>query len=406
LAKRWNRAETWIGLLVLGIGGVILAVAGLWIYVSATATPIHPNPQDVPSQAGAVPSHQWTDAVERGRQIMRAGLSEQNLPGVSVAVGVDGEIVWTEGFGFADIDRKTPVTSRTRFRIGTASIPLTSAAAGLLLERNQLSVDEKIQTYVPEYPATKWPVTVRQVMAHTAGIGSDGGDEGPLFGQHCDRPVDALPFFAERELRFEPGTQYSYSRFGWIAISAAIEKITGQPLLTFMQKQIFEPLRMDDTMPDLSTEADPDRSTSYFPRFAADPKYGPDVMRELDLSCYSGSSVFLSTASDMVRFVLAINNGELLQPATVKLLQTSETLTSGAETGYGLGWDLDTLTTKGGQPVAVVGHDGDLLGGIVSSVITVPSYGNVVVAVISNTSYADTPALALQVAEAFTSPKK
>jgi serine beta-lactamase-like protein LACTB len=400
VAKRWNRTETWIGLIVLGIGGVMLAVGGLWIYVSATAIPLHPDAQQVPSQAGAAPADRWASAVESGRQIVRAGVSEQNLPGVSVAVAIDGGIVWAEGFGWADIDKKRPVTPRTRFRIGTLSIPLTSAAAGLLVEKGALQLDEKIQSYVPEFPEQKWPVTLRQLMAHTAGVRSDSGDEGPLFGEQCDRPVEALPFFADSELLFEPGTAYRYSRFGWIAVSAAIEQAAGTPFLTFMQRRIFEPLRMDDTMADTPAAADPDRSTSYFPRFAADPRYGPDVMRELNLSCYAGSSVFVSTPTDLARFALAIDGGTLLQPATVQLLQTSQKLPSGEETAYGLGWDLETVPLSG-KPAIAVGHDGDALGGIVGSLLTFRDRG-LIVAVISNTSYADTPALALQIAEAFT----
>ena len=406
MAKKWNKTEILVGLVVFGIGGIVLAVAGLWIYISATTIPLHPNAQDVPSASQSDPAAKWDDAVERARQVVRAGVSEQNLPGVSVAVGIGDEIVWAEGFGFADIEKKAPVTPATKFRIGTASIPLTAAAAGLLIEKNLLNLDEKIQTYVAEFPEKQWPVTLRQVMAHTAGIPSDGGDEGPLFGQHCDRPVDALPFFADRDLRFEPGTQYSYSRFGYILVSATIEKAGDDPFVIFMQKHIFDPLGMNDTLPDSMTEPIPDRSISYFPRFAGDPKYGPDVMRDLDLSCYSGSSIFLSTASDMVRFTLAIDNGKLLQPATVRQLQMSQELRSGEKTGYGLGWDLDEVKTSGGEPINVIGHDGDLLGGVAGSIVTVPSHGNVVVAVFSNTSYADTALLAANIAEVFGHPKK
>ena len=76
------------------------------------------------------------------------------------------------------------------FRIGTASVALTSAAVGLLLEKRRLSLDEAIQIHVPEFPKHQWPVTLRQLMAHTAGVANDGGDEGPLFSERCERPVD------------------------------------------------------------------------------------------------------------------------------------------------------------------------------------------------------------------------
>jgi len=402
MSKRWNRAETWLGLIVLGIGGVILAVGGLWIYVSATTTPLHPDAASVPSAAQSDPARQWATAVEQARQVARAAVAEQNLPGLSVAVGVGDQLAWAEGFGWANLEKRVPVAPQTRFRIGTASIALTSAAVGLLLEGGKLSLDDEIQKHVPEFPGKKWPVTLRHLMGHQAGIRSDGGDEGPLFSQQCDRPVDAFQHFADGDLRFEPGTEYRYTRFGWIVVSAAVEAAAQEPFLTFMQKKVFTPLGMNDTLPDSTTEPISDLATSYFPRFAADPRYGPDPMRELGLSCYSGGGVFLSTASDLVRFGMAINGGKLLQPATVDLLQASQRLPSGEETGYGLGWDIETVTLSGEQ-TRTVGHDGDALGGIVASLMTFRER-KLVVAVISNTSYADTPAVALRIAEAFAEP--
>jgi serine beta-lactamase-like protein LACTB len=399
VAKGWNRIETWLALMVAGVGLVILAVAGLFIYVNATTRPLHPNAQDVASVTNSAPLPTWTAAVEQARPIVRAAIAEQNLPGLSVAVGAGNEIVWAEGFGLADLEKKVTVTPDTRFRIGTASTALTSAAAGLLIEQGRLLLDEPVQKHVPEFPEKQWPVTLRQVMGHVAGIPSDGGDEGALFSRHCDRPVEALPHFAGRSLRFEPGTQYGFSNYGWIVVSAAIEAAANEPFLTFMQKQIFEPLGMSRTHPDSAADAAPDRATAYFPRFAADPRYGPDPMREVDYSCYAGSSVFLSTPSDLVRFAIAIKSGKLLQPATVQLLQTAQRLPSGQETGYGLGWDLETATLAG-QPTRVVGHDGESLGGMVASLVTFPDHP-FVVSVTSNTSYADTYAVALKIAEAF-----
>jgi serine beta-lactamase-like protein LACTB, mitochondrial len=100
-----------------------------------------------------------------------------------------------------------------------------------------------------------------------------------------------------------------------------------------------------------------------------------------------------------VRFGLAMNSGKLLQPATVQLLQTSQRLTSGQQTGYGLGWDLETVTLAG-ETTQAFGHDGKSLGGRVATLNTFRERG-IVVAVMSNISYANTSALALKVAESF-----
>jgi serine beta-lactamase-like protein LACTB len=339
-------------------------------------------------------------ATAQGRRAVRAALSEKNLPGLSVAVGVGGQLVWAEGFGWADLERHEPMTPETQLRIGTASIALTSAAAGLLFERGALKLDEPIQTYVPQFPKKPWPVTVRQLMGHVAGLGNDGGDESALFSQHCERPVDALPAFADDDLRFQPGTQYRFSRYDWIVISAAIEAAADEPFLDVMRTQVFEPLDMDATRADSATDKIPHRAAPYFPRYSADPTYGLDPTRDLDLSCYAGGIAFLSTPSDLVRFGMAMTGGTLLKPATVQALQTSQRLTSGAETGYGLGWDLETVPLSGAQ-ATMVGHDGDVLGGQVASLMTFRERG-LVVAVVSNTSYADTFAVASMVADAFT----
>jgi CubicO group peptidase (beta-lactamase class C family) len=394
-----SRIETWVALGAVAVGLLVTGLMGVWVFMSATVTPLHPSPARVPTLARSAPLPRWAGAVDQGRQLVRTALSEQNLPGLSVAVGVGGDLVWAEGFGWADLGKRVPVAPDTRFRIGTASVALTSAAVGLLLEQGRLRLDDEIQAHVPAFPPKEWPVTLRQVMGHTAGIRTDGGDEGPLFSAHCERPVDALEHFANRPLLFEPGTHYRYSSYGWILMSAAVEAAADEPFLRFMRTQVFEPLGMVDTRPDEPTGSTADRATSYFPRFAADPRYGPDPMREVDYSCYAGASVLQSTPSDLVRFGMAIIRGTLLQPATVALLQTSLRLPSGEETGYGLGWDLESVTLAG-KETRMVGHDGELLGGMAASLMTFPDRG-IVVAVISNISYADTSALGLRIAEAF-----
>jgi len=250
-------------------------------------------------------------------------------------------------------------------------------------------------------------------MAHTAGVVSDD-DGGQLFTKHCEAPSEALQYFAEKPLLFQPGTRHRYSSYGWILISTAIEAAAHEPFLRFMQEQIFDPLGMRDTVPDSAPALDDDfpainlvreliydpqarrgpsrgsakkdKVTPYFTRFASDPKYGMHVMRPLDYSCYAGSSEFVSTPSDLVRFGMAIRKGKLLQPATVESL-------------HGLGWYATTLPIAGKQR-RVIGQNGDSLGGMVASLMMIPE-DDIVVAVTSNISHADTFSIAVKAAESF-----
>jgi serine beta-lactamase-like protein LACTB, mitochondrial len=399
-----SRVEIWLALMVLAVGAVLAAILGLFAYMSMTATPLHPDAQLVPSVTRSEPLSKWTDAARQGRQIVRSGVAGQNLPGVSVAVGVDGDIVWAEGFGWADLAKRVAVTPDTRFRIANVSNALTSAAVGLLLEKHKLNLDDEIQAYVPEFPEKQWPVTLRQLMGHVAGVRNDAGDEEPL-SERCERTVDGLRRFAERPLLFEPGTRYRTSSYGWILVSAAVEDAAGEPFFTFMRVQVFEPLGMAATRPDSAADPIVDRATFYFPRFAGDTRYGPELAREGDHSCFAGAGAFLSTPSDLVRFGMAINGGKLLQPATVEMLQTPQRLISGDQTEYGLGWQLETASLAG-EPTRVAGHGTkkDFIGGT-ASLITFPERG-IVVAVTSNISFADTHSIGLSIAQAFAEPAR
>jgi CubicO group peptidase (beta-lactamase class C family) len=105
-----------------------LAAAFTACHAVTVSAPLFAQPADVPSVTAATPSSRWTAAVDRARPMVRAAVIEQNLPGVSIAVGADGGVVWAEGFGWRDVVTQTPVTPATRFAIGTATPAITPAA--------------------------------------------------------------------------------------------------------------------------------------------------------------------------------------------------------------------------------------------------------------------------------------
>jgi CubicO group peptidase (beta-lactamase class C family) len=396
MARSW--VKTGIGVVIAGAALVAVVVGGIFLYVSATAMPLHPDPGAVPSVADATPPAAWLAAAETARRSVRAAIGTQNLPGLSVAVGRAGEIVWAEGFGFADLGTRSGVTARTRFRIGDVSMPLTSAAVGLLAEERRLNLESDIHMYVPEFPEKPWPVTLRELMGHTAGVRNDAGDEESL--QPCDRTLDGLARFADDPLRFEPGTRFRKSSYGWILVSAAVEAAGGQPFYAFMRTRIFEPLGMAATVPYTVKASIPDLPTFYYPRFGGDTRYGPELAREGDHTCFSGAYAFLSTPSDLVRFGMAISGATLLKPQIVEELQTPQRLLSGETTGYGLGWTIESVSLAG-RATRMAGHGtkADFVGGA-TSLLTFPDR-TLVVAVTTNESFADTKSIALRVADAF-----
>ena len=127
-----NRLPIWARRTALAVGVLVAAVAAVLIHVLTVAAPLFAQAPDVPSVSKPAPSSQWAAAVDRARPIVRAAIVEQNLPGVSIAVGMGGGIVWAEGFGWRDVVTRTPVTPDTRFNIGTAAPVVTAAAVASL----------------------------------------------------------------------------------------------------------------------------------------------------------------------------------------------------------------------------------------------------------------------------------
>ena len=391
-----HKALTLIG---AGVFVVFLAGLGIYTFVIAVSTKLHANPKDVPSVAQAAPSPKWAAAVDQGRLSARAGLVKQNLPGLSVAVGVDGDIVWAEGFGWADMEKRVPVAPGMLFRIGHTSKALTSAGVGLLLEKGRLHLEDEIQTYVPEFPRKQWPVTLRQLMGHVAGIRHYASEEDYVPTAHCERAADGLKGFADDPLRFEPDTEYGYSTYGWVLVSAAVEAAVKAPLSSFMTAQIFTPLGMTATTFESPAEPSRDRVTFYQRRFTGDGGEGVVPATVVDNSCFAGAGAILSTPSDLVRFGMAVNGGKLLQADTVRKLQTPQVLTSGKETEYGLGWMVEEVTLAG-EPTRMVHHASRSLKGGTTSFMTFPARG-MVVAVTANIANAITRDIALNIAQAF-----
>jgi hypothetical protein len=126
-----NRLPMWAARTALAVGVVVAAFAAFLTHGVVVAAPLFSPSEKVPSVVSAAPSRQYAAAVDRARQLVRAAVLEQNLPGVSVAVGAGGTVVWAEGFGWRDVVTRTPVTPDTRFNIGTAASAVTAAVAPL-----------------------------------------------------------------------------------------------------------------------------------------------------------------------------------------------------------------------------------------------------------------------------------
>ncbi|MGH7664986.1 MAG: serine hydrolase domain-containing protein [Gemmatimonadaceae bacterium] len=311
-------------------------------------------------------------AIARARAFIADSMAKANVPGVSVAVAIDGEIVWSEGFGFADVEQHVPVTPLTRLRIGSVSKSLTAAAVGLLVQEGRLDLDAPVQRYVPSFPRKGHEITTRLVAGHLAGIRHYRGDEF-LSQQHYDNVLAGLAIFQDDSLLSEPGTRFSYSTYAWNLVSAIVEGAAGEPFLTYMHSRVLEPLGMRHTVAE-----HPDSIIEYRADFYTLRDGEVINARYVDNSYKWAGGGFLSTTEDLARFGTAHLEPGFLEQATLSTLFTSQRTRDGEATGNGIGWFVGT--DDAGRDI--VWHSGGSVGGT-AYLILYPEQ-RVVVAMLAN----------------------
>ena len=314
-----------------------LAVAVVLLMGPATAV-VSPSEAFVAATGPQGPGY-YADAIEQARVVVLQEMAKQRIPGMSAAVAVNGEIIWSEGFGYADLENRVPAWPTTLYRIGSVSKPLTAAAVARLYEQGHLELDAPVQRYVPSFPDKRYALSTRQVAGHLAGIRAYREDEFIAAGQrHYDDVVDALVIFQNDPLLFPPGKQYSYTSFGWNLISAVVRGAADKDFLTVMQEEVFDPLEMRHTYAD-----DPRRIVPHRTRFYT--LLDDQVINApfVDNSYKWAGGGFISSVEDLVRFGSAHLQEGYLRPETLELLFTSQHTNAGEETGYGIGWSLGLL---------------------------------------------------------------
>lgn len=351
---RTNALRTW--------KPALLASAALsWSFLSGCRAP--------PRGASAAPE-------AAARVLLDSIMKAHSIPGLSAAVGKGNRLVWSEGFGLADLTHDVSVTRLTKFRVGSVSKPLTAAALGALLDAGRLDLDAPVQRYVPSFPEKRWPVTTRQLAGHLAGVRHYRGMEN-LSSARYPTVLAGLAIFQADSLLHEPGTAYVYSSYGWNLISAVVEGASGEPFLEYMDRAVFDPLGMSHTIADHTDSIVPHRTRFYAHGDHDQVLNAPHV----DNSYKWAGGGFLSTPEDLLRFAAAhLAPSSFLATTTLETLFASQRLRGGEETGYGIGWRSST-NSRGER---VVSHTGGSIGG--RTVLTVNRDTGVIVAVAANLS--------------------
>lgn len=314
------------------------------------------------------------DEFDAIRTQIQQELVDQSIPSLSVAVARNGQIIWEQGFGWADRENQIRATEHTLYSLASISKPITATGLMVLVERGLLDLDKPANDYLGEAPlrarvGAARDATVRRLANHSSGL--------PLHYQffYEDEPF-ARPSRDESirrygQLHTPPGERFQYANFGYGVLDHILERVAGEAFGDFMRKEVFLPLGMTRMAVNLAPGLEGQHAVRYGSDQLPIPFYDFD---------HPGGSAVYSSAHDLVRFgmfhlnQLGPDQKRILQPSSLETMQRP-TADAGQGRGYGVGWFVDPDE----HGVRTVSHSGGM-GGVRTQLTLVPDERLVVVA--------------------------
>ncbi|MFC5372665.1 serine hydrolase [Brevundimonas faecalis] len=302
---------------------LVLAVT---IAVGLIGAPIHVLAQSMTQSSTAAELDAW----------VRRQMELRSIPGMQVAVVKDGRIVHSGAYGAANLQTPVPVTEDTVFSINSATKTFTGVEILKLVQRGEVSLDAPVSTYLPDLPDAWRPITVRQLLTHMSGLPDILTPGGGYVGQ--DRP-SALAALANLPLRSVPGERFSYNQTNYVLLQWIIEQARGRDFEAVMGADVFAALGMTQSGFGDSLDVVPGKADSYrFSRPAGDAPARLQNVHEL-FPPYTRSAAGLnSTATDLAHWLIALQAGEILDPATLDALWTPGRFNDGRTGEWANGW--------------------------------------------------------------------
>lgn len=264
--------------------------------------------------------------------IGRTAYEQNRAPGFALAVWHKGQVVFANGYGYADVATKTPVLSTTRFPIGSITKQFTAASILLQAEHGRLTLDDRLSRFLPEMPNAD-KITIRMLLNQTSGLHNfplTSEHSWPLEGQ-ID-PKRLLAILKTDKPDFSPGEKWGYSNTNYAVLAEIIARSSGLSFEQFLQQNIFTPLVM--TASGVGYQAQKGIATPYEGTAG---NFAP-VPVPLSLDLFYGAGNIVSDASDLMRWDATLIGGRLLNLAAMRELWTAGKLANGQPVNYAMGF--------------------------------------------------------------------
>ncbi|MEM6317592.1 MAG: serine hydrolase domain-containing protein [Bacteroidota bacterium] len=259
-------------------------------------------------------------------------IGKMNLPGLSLAVSKNNQVIYAKGFGYSDVENKIRMTTETRIRTASVAKVITATGLGRLVSEGKLDLDAPIKNYIPYISTTYANLTTRQLAGHTAGVIHRKKGMGYTKKQYTE-VQDMVNIAKDEPLLFEPNTDYHYSTYAFSLLAAVIEGASGHRYTNYLAGEIFGPLSMNQTSPEnLKQLTDSDARCYFFQKGKRKLKKQPT-----NGSYKLAGAAFRSTPTDLVKMMHGYSNG-LIASETVKEMFTSHQLKNGEKTNVGIAW--------------------------------------------------------------------
>lgn len=273
--------------------------------------------------------------ADRLDAFIAAEMKRQNIPGLSLAVVREGQVVRSGGYGLAHVSRRVPATATTVYKIASVSKQFIATGIMLLVQEGRLGLDDPIGRHLDDAPASWSGITIRHLLTHTAGLVR----EPPAYAWNRPQPDAVVVRSAYGQpLRFPPGEKWEYSNTGYFALAEVIRRVSGRPWTGFLADEVFTPSGMTTTLPTDTTAALPDRAQGYEDN---------DRLREAgEWLALRPSGAFLSTVLDLAKWDAMLDGDRILTAASRRQMWTPVALNGGGTYPYGFGWQLQPLNGR------------------------------------------------------------